>query len=186
VSDPGEGLGGAVVAHDELEPQRSDASGVVKAQVNGREGDTVSFFVRCPEGYQSPDAAVAIVLRRFSDPSAVPLREVACPPLSRTLVVAVRAPGAADVPVLVDGQELARTDTRGVAHVSWEVPLGKIVELTLDTSAQPDLEPRSPRRTYGDLRADEVVVFSEHFERRKRPKPRGQGPVSLTWRGGRR
>lgn len=183
VSDPGEGLAGAIVAQGEAQPQLSDASGVVRVRVDGREGDTVSFIVRCPEGYRSPDDAVPIVLRRFAAPGSVPQPDVACPPLSRTLVVAVRAPGAADLPLLADGVELARTDAQGVAHVSWDLPVGKAVQLTLDTRARPELEPRSPRRSFGDLNADEVVVFDQHFERRKSAKPRSRGPIPLEWSG---
>jgi hypothetical protein len=182
VSDPGEGLAGAVVALGGAQPQLSDASGLVTARVDGREGDIVSVVVRCPEGHESPDEALPIVLRRFVDPGAVPQHEAACPPLSRQLVVAVRAPEAADLPVLVDGHELARTDARGVAHVSLDVPVGKTVELTLDTSAQPDLETPSPRQSFGDLSADEVVVFEAHLKRRQRKKPTLRVPQALPWK----
>lgn len=171
VSDPGVALEGVAVAHDPGGTQLSDADGRVTAMVQGREGDTASFVVRCPEGYRSPDAPIAIVLRRFVDPRATPEHEVACPPLSRRLVVAVRAPGGAGLPVLAGGVELARTDAQGVAHVSWDLSVGESLELTLDTSAQPDLQPSSPRQIFGGLRADEVLVFEQRFVRRKSRAP---------------
>lgn len=183
VSDPGEGLAGAVVALGDAAPQLTDASGVLWARVHGREGDTVPVVVRCPAGYRSPDEAVPLVLRRFVDPGAVPQHEVACAPLTRTLVVAVRAPGGRDLPVLVDGQELARTDASGVATLRWDLPLDESVTVMLDTSAQPDLIPESPRRSFGKLRADEVVLFEEPFERRRPRKRAPSRPLPWVWRG---
>jgi hypothetical protein len=181
VSDPGEGLGGATVAYGQDEPQRSDADGRVSVRVLGRQGGIASFVVRCPDGYRSPGEPVGIVLRRFADPSAVPEHEVACPPLSRQLVVAVRAPGGGGLPVLAGGVELARTDAQGVAHVSWDLPVGESLELTLDTSARPELLPESPRQRYSDLSADEVALFEQPFERRKRPAIRAPRPEPIRW-----
>jgi hypothetical protein len=179
VSDPGEGLAGAAVAYGQEAPQLSDEQGRVKVRVHGRQGDTASFVVRCPDGYRSPSGAVGIALRRFADPSVVPEHEVACPPLSHTLVVAVRAPGGAELPVLADGMELTRTDAQGVAHVSWDLPVGTSLELTLDTSARPELLPQSPRQRFSDLSGDEVALFERHFERRPFKPPGRRLPIQI-------
>jgi hypothetical protein len=176
VSDPGEALAGVSVSHGAGGSQLSDAGGRVTTRVQGREGDTAAFVVRCPDGYRSPDEPVGIVLRRFVDPHAVPEQEVTCLPLSRRVVVAVRAPGGAELPVLAGGVEVARTDALGVAHVIWDLPVGESLELTLDTSAQPELQPRSPRQSFGELSSDDVLVFEQRFERR-RSRPPSRSPI---------
>lgn len=171
VSDPGVPLAAAELFAGSRSLARSDEAGTIDVALPGRPGDVVQLQLRCPEGYRTPDDSLSVLLRE-------PLREprerppeftLACPPLTRTLVVAVRADRGPSLPLRYLGEEVARTDASGAAHALLRAKPGDALTLTLDTSAEPQLMPQQPELKLSVPDHDELVVFDQAFTR---PKPK--------------
>ena len=139
--DPGQPLAGVPLSRAGEQIAVSDARGTIALAAHGQEGETLAFEVVCPNGHRSPSKPLSIVLRRLTERDRRPEYSVSCPPLKRTLVVAVRADNGANLPVRYLGREVGRTDAAGAAHVLLETQSEDSIELMLDTSAQPGLRP---------------------------------------------
>jgi hypothetical protein len=187
-SDPGRPLAGVHVLHRGKIAAKTAADGTASLQITGQEGETFDFDARCPAGYRSPEAPVSVVLRRTADRAAPARFPIRCLPRERTLVVAVRADGGANLPVLYLGREVARTDGSGAAHVAFRVAPADAVALTLDTTEQPKLRPQHPSMTFRGADKDQLTSFAQRFDV-EAPKPRASvvrtvapepiGPVRL-------
>jgi len=187
-SDPSKPLASVAIMQGSAELGRTAADGSVRVALRGRNGDVVSLRVECPEGYASPDKPLSITLRPLVGPSVVPQYRAQCEPLLRTLVVAVRAKGGADLPVKHLGREIARTDAAGTAHALLKVPPSEQVTLVLDTAApeRDRLRPKSPEYTLVMPARDQVAVFDQSFTelappvvKRKPQAPKTVGPVKI-------
>jgi hypothetical protein len=159
----------------------TDADGLLRFALTGSAGDVVPLETQCPEGHRSPKP-LSVVLRPLAD--GRPEFRVACQPLTRAIVVAVRAQNGVDLPLRYLGQEIARTDGSGAAHALLDVPPGETVTLTLDTSAQAKLMPQHPELKVVVPERDEIVVFDEKFKlpkppHKKRPPPEPTGPQRI-------
>jgi len=183
-SDPGRPLANARVLAQGKMAGVSDANGLVSLSVQGQEGSSAEFLVECPEGYRSPVTPIVAVLRRANQVDRRPEYAVSCPPLFRTLVVAVRTEHGANLPVLQLGREVARTDRSGAAHVVLKSAPEETLELTLDTSSNAALRPRNPTTRFRVGQGDELLVFNQSFKL-DAPKPqrtltrRVTGPVRI-------
>jgi hypothetical protein len=188
-SDPGVPLAGVQVLHRGKVAATTQADGSAPLQITGQEGETFDFDVKCPAGYRAPEAPIAVVLRRTAGAGVAARFPVRCVPRERTLVVAVRADGAPNVPVLYLGREVARTDGSGAAHVAFRLAATESVALTLDTTEQSKLRPQSPTMTFHGAERDQIVSFAQKFEAevpkpkpavvRAAPAPEPIGPVRL-------
>ncbi len=136
-SDPDQPLSGVGVVHRGKHVGVSSADGSVKLSARGNEGETLSFDLRCPEGYRGPSTPLAIPPRTSADSSRRPEYAATCSPTTRTLVIAVRAEYGENLPVRYLGREVARTDRSGAAHLLLKIAPEDALELTLDTSEQP-------------------------------------------------
>lgn len=173
VSDPGVPLPGvSVTANGAAIPGQTGADGVLRVSLTGAEGSPVQIGANCPEGYRHADDLPMITLRQVVslDPGA---RDrglevgVRCPPLSRHGVVIVRAGGdqpQPDVPVMIDGREVARTDPSGVAHVALDMQPGATFQVLLATASLPNLRPQEPRLSFTFPDDDEIFVFDQRFD----------------------
>jgi hypothetical protein len=98
-------------------------------------------------------------------------------------VIAIRAEHGPNLPLMYLGRELARTDGSGAAHLMLEVASEDIVELVLDTSAQPRLRPRSPILRIQPGSRDELTGINQDFTVLKPPVVKkvvkAVGPVRL-------
>jgi hypothetical protein len=180
-SDPGKPLLGAGVSRTGSELGRSDAQGRIALALSGRAGDSVSLRLECPEGYASPEATITILLRPIAKGARIPVYRARCAPLTRSLVVAVRAQNGADLPLKYLGREIARTDELGTAHALLQVAPHETVSLVLDTSdpAHAALRPENPEFTVVMPARDEVALFEKTFTRPlpKRKAARATQPV---------
>jgi hypothetical protein len=100
------------------------------------------------------------------------------------VVVAVRAEGGRDLPLLHLGRELARTDSSGAAHVVLDVRSEDVLELVLDTTAQPRLRPKSPVLRIQPDASEGIVAVEQDFtvqqrEVVRRPVAVRPGPVRI-------
>ncbi|HMI83528.1 MAG TPA: hypothetical protein VK550_05505 [Polyangiaceae bacterium] len=185
---PGRPLAGARVLFQGKSVGTSKESGAVKLSVEGTEGEVFPFTVACPEGYRSPARPIDVTLRRLADPGAPPEFSVSCMPLTRSVVVAVRADQGPNLPVVYLGQEVARTDSAGAAHVLLTLAPGEEFELMLDTAnaAGERLRPQKPTGKFSVKNEDEILTFHVPFtvevEKRAAPPrsaPRPPGPIRL-------
>lgn len=184
-SDPGAALPGVEVQRQGKLQGQTGEDGSLSLSLAGRPGDSVQLEVRCPEGHEQPDAPLSVALRALSEGSPTPRYEVRCPPLLRSVVVAIRAENGANVPVLYRGQPVARTDAEGAAHLVLKVAPDETVALTLDTSGpeHADLVGDSPELKFTMPTRDEVTVLEYAFERKakKRRAPKQPDrPVDLS------
>lgn len=181
-AEPGHGLAGAqVLVHGETLGETDDA-GSVSLRVRGHEGDVIAVELRCPAGHRAPSDPLFVPLRRLVDSSVVPTFAARCTPVTRTLIVAVRAEGGANVPIRYLGRELARTDAFGAAHLMLGVPTDEVVELTLNTEEQADLRPISPTLRVQATRGEQLVAVSQTFTQRRPDKAvrlKRNGPVRI-------
>ena len=183
-SDPGRPLSGARVLFRGQAAGVSDERGLVALSVEGAEGGSVSFDIECPKGHRA-SAPLSVVLRRANESDRRPEYSVSCPPLFRTVVVAVRADQGPNLPLLQLGREVGRTDASGAAHVVLQSAPAETVELTLDTSAHPALRPRNPTTRFRVGQSDDILVFNQSFtsDKPKRlvvsAKPHNEGPIRI-------
>ncbi|MBX3220290.1 MAG: hypothetical protein KF795_07195 [Labilithrix sp.] len=179
-SDPGHGLGGAVLVASDRPVATTNAEGHASVDLEGVEGDSVALTVRCPAGFESP-APVRVALRRLSKDSRPPRFDARCAPLERTFVVGIRADNGPDLPIYRLGKLVGRTDAAGAAHVVVRAKANEQISLTLDTKGveRPSrLRPESPTLTFVAGPRDEVVVLEQRFDleraaavRRAPPRP---------------
>src|SRR5690606_22177825 len=99
-----------------------------------------------------------------------------CRARARAVVLVVRAKGEANLPVRVHGEEIARTNARGVAHVPLRADRGSTLRVTLDTGARPTLRPQNPTATFEVGERDAVFVLAQEFARPE-PPPRKRARV---------
>lgn len=182
-SDPGVPLAGAELRLQGRTLAKSDENGRAWADLEGTLGDTITLELSCPEGYRSTAEPLLVLLRPLDADvqGQRPEFHRTCPPLSRQLVVAVRANHGPDLPLLYRGREIARTDRNGAAHAVLVAAPGDTVDLTLDTSAEGNkqLMPQHPELRLTMPERDEIVVFDQSFTRPKPkfvPKPKPAAP----------
>ena len=174
-SDPGKVVPGASVSFRGRVLGQTDETGAVRLAMHGSEGDRIELLVRCPVDFLSPSKPLEVVLHRLADPGARVEHQVQCPPVRRDLVVVVRAEHGPNLPVMVLGREVARTDASGVAHVLLEVLANDQVEMTLQTTderAGERLRPQNPVMKFAGADRDDMKLFDVHFEV-DRPRHRG-------------
>lgn len=184
-SDPGSPVAGALLSRDGQALGATDANGLKSLELTGAPGERVTLRVACPSGYRSPDQPVTLVLRTLLE-GRKPVYRTRCPPLLRSLVVAVRAQNAAHLPVRYLGREIARTDASGACHALLKLAAGESATLTLDTSAPEHarLLPRNPALKLVVPDRDELLVFDQSFTlepEKARPRARREptGPTRI-------
>lgn len=181
-SDPGKPLGDVELFSNGKKVSTTDATGTAKLTLTGKDGETFDVFVRCPVGFQSPTKPLTILLRRLADVSKKPEYEAACPPTTRTVVVAVRAENGPNLPITHLGREIGRTDAAGAAHVLLKVTPDESFSLTLDTTekGRERLRPQNPVASFSVKEHDDVLVFDKKFElERVFGGPKKRGPVKI-------
>jgi hypothetical protein len=174
VSDPGVALAGVTISVAGAPPAVTAADGSIRLELSGEEGTSVPVTATCPEGYRLATTLSPIVLRTFAavgDAPAPGLRvTVSCPPTIRHGVVVIRAGGTgtaprAGLPVMIEGREVARTDSSGVAHVALDMAPGQSFQVLLATAtASPLLRPQDPQLTFVFPDANEIFAFDENFD----------------------
>lgn len=148
--------------------------GALRVTLSGREGTTVPFRVKCPDGFRQPASMPVLTLRRFKglDPAAAGIKvNIECPPAERLAALVLKA-GKPDLPVLAQGKEVARTDAQGVAHAVMAMPPNSTFRVVIDTTEKPALRPQSPATTLTVADADEIFLIDQQFqEELPPPKP---------------
>jgi hypothetical protein len=180
-SDPGTPLPGVTLTVAGAAPAQTAADGTVRVELSGEEGTSVPVTATCPEGYRHAAPLSPIVLRTTVGVGGAPapgLRVgVQCLPEMRHGVVVIRAGGTgtatrAGLPVMIEGREVARTDSSGIAHVSLNMPPGQSFQVLLATATvSPMLRPQDPQLTFVFPDANEIFAFDENFDEEAPPEP---------------
>jgi hypothetical protein len=179
--DPSQPLAGAAIQYNGKEVAKSGKDGVATLKLKGKDGDLYEFLVNCPDGFQSPNKPLQVLLKRLADTSKKPEFDVSCPPTTRTVVVAVRADNGPNLPVLYLNREIARTDGAGSAHVMFKMKADESFNLVLSTNDNDRLRPQNPSASFTVRDKDEVYSFDQKFvEEKKAVKGGGRrGPVKI-------
>lgn len=164
-SDPGLPLAGAVLTRNGKDVATSDAMGNTKLTIQGREGASLEYLVRCPLDYEAPAKPVNVVLRTVADNSRLPEYPITCAPQIRKVVIAIRADGGQNLRVLYLKQKVATTDASGAATILLNMRPGEQFELGLDTSAKgyERLRPQNPIQAFHVNPKDEVIPWNAKF-----------------------
>jgi hypothetical protein len=182
-SDPGRPLANAEILFNGRKIATTGADGLGQLKLGGRDGDSFDITVACPQGYASPEKPIQVTLKRLGDGKS-PEYAAACPPSTRTIVVAVRADNGANLPVTYLGREVARTDDSGAAHVILKLQPGDQFDLALSTADRVALRPQNPVASYVVGQRDDVFTFDQRFDQEIRPVYRGpagpKGPVKIS------
>lgn len=150
------------------------ASGRLRASLRGSEGQAMTITPTCPANYAAP-AAVPLRLTRLRDaadhaPKPL-LLDVTCTRNNLELAIVVRVGAGTEVPVRVRGETATRTNSDGLAHFALTVPREQeTLELVLDTSHDPLLQPPSPRRVFELHNRDAVLIFDQPLRKSARKK----------------
>jgi hypothetical protein len=186
-SDTGAPVAGVRLFRPGAEIGKTGQDGRLAAHFKAPDGALLTVHAQCPDGFIDPIEDTTMVLRELSAVATGSGRRVSIQ-CRRTRVLAaivVRA-GFPDLPVLFNGEEITRTGTTGVAHVSAAVPPHETFSLTIDTSSAQRLVPKNPASTYTMSAEDSFFVFDSGLERlpeprkpkrKPRPKPKPQAPL---------
>lgn len=189
-SDPGMPLAGVAVSANGQPLGQSDETGLIGAVLEGPSGTMMQIAYECPPGHQQPERPKPLVLTTFQalDPESGPRAlemNLECPPLERWAALVVRT-GQPDLPILIEDEEVARTDASGVAHHVLQGAPNSRYRVTISTEGRPNLRPQNPRAlvTLG-TRADTFVIEEEITERQVRRRRRRARRRRSAMRGGR-
>jgi len=142
----------------------SDAQGMVKVSVLGREGDTLPLTVKCPETHASPEKPLAVALRSLGPGSPAPTFETRCTARAHSTLVAIRTENGEDLPIVHQGKVVGHTDASGTAHLELKLPPEQMVTLAFDTSQKTALRPQNPSLTFRtSATRDELVLLEQKF-----------------------
>jgi hypothetical protein len=163
-SDPGHPVAGAIVSQNKKQIGNTGPDGRAMLTIHGAEGAIVDVSIRCPDGLQSPTKPLSIRLTRIADKSKAPEYGVACPPMLRRVVVAVKADNGPNLQVMYLSRPVTRTDASGAAHFALEVAPGAQFTVGLDTTDNPRLKPQNPTKPFTVGQTDDILVFEQKFD----------------------
>ncbi len=189
-SDDGQPLAGVVITANGNPLGTTQADGVLRTVLRARPGSMLRPRATCPEGYREPVQPAPLRLRNFrtlevgkDDKLRV---SIECRASERMVALVVNTDQRADLPVMMEGHEIGRTNAEGVAHVALRMAPNSTFRVALDTSQQAKLRPRNPIATFTVGDADSLVLFDQafveevkkkkHHRRRKKPKPKPEDP----------
>lgn len=183
-SDPGVRLGRTLVSVDGDPVGESDSHGLVQSKIYGAPGQRLRIEHDCPDGHEAPREPKVLRLRRFegvdgseSDTMEITLR---CKPTERLAAFIVRAKNGSNLPIVLNGEAVARTNGSGVAHFSTRGAIGTDYTVELDTREHPRLLPQLPTRLFTLSDADEIFVLNQSFEVKSEPRRRGHRRMRIT------
>jgi hypothetical protein len=156
-------LAGVAISIDGKPFGTTDEHGRLLGELTGSQDDERLVSAECPSGFRAQgDAAPTRV--RLRDLAATQCSganlEVRCTRVTRLAALLVMAPGMSGLPILVDGTEVARTDTHGTAHLTLSGTPESSLRVVLDTRERPRLTPASPHQDVVLSARDEIVMFA--------------------------
>lgn len=182
-SDPGVRLRATPVFIDGDHVGESDSNGLVRATVRGESRRRLRIEHDCPDGHEAPSPRRTLRLREFEGLDGEPVAmeiTLRCEPTHRLAAFVIRAKNGADLPVLLNGEQVARTNGSGVAHFSVRALPGADYKVELDARERPSVLPGLPMRLFTQPDADEIFVINQSFEVKSDPRRRGPRRARIT------
>jgi hypothetical protein len=153
----------------------TDEHGILRVQLTGREGLTLSITTACPPEYRTAEPQRQLRLQRLrsADPQTDLQLTTRCEASERQVAVVVRTRGAAlgGIPIHAAGQLVGQTEADGTAHLLIRSRPHASLRISLDTTRQPDLIPQDPVHTVQLQDQDDVLFVDQWFETPPRPPP---------------
>ncbi|MEM7311481.1 MAG: hypothetical protein AAF682_32770 [Planctomycetota bacterium] len=154
----------------------TNSEGILQLPLTGPSGARVALQAQCPEGFRpAAEETRRLMVLDSIDPAArargitVPFE---CRPEHRRGVIIVRTNNKADLPIQLDGREVARTDVNGVAHVPVTMSPNHTFAVVIGTAANERLSPQNPQRPFTMPDNDEIFRFDQDFEEPPPPRRR--------------
>ena len=154
----------------------TNATGIVMVNHVAPFGTILNIAAACPAGHREPAAMAPIGLHPVQNTGAVVAHgiehTIECLPVNRDAVVVIRATGmcelvpcpVANVPVLLDGREVAHTDESGIAHIAVSKTPNSSFRLELAAgSLNPLLVPAQATRDFMIPDQDVILPFDQSF-----------------------
>jgi hypothetical protein len=162
----------------------TDEHGILRVQLTGREGLTLSLTAACPPEYRTAEPQRQLRLQRLRGANSQTDLQLTtrCEASERQFAVVVRTRGAAlgGIPIQARGQLVGQTEADGTAHLLIRSRPHASLRIALDTSRQPELIPHDPVHTFQLQDQDDVLLVDQWFETPPRPpppKPRAPKPA---------
>lgn len=167
----GEPLPNLTIVADGKELGMTDKTGKLSISVSGNDGQRIDLAASCPDGFRGPTEQPKLVLRTFEsvDPTSNKRTtlEVICTATERYAVIAVKTQ-IPNIPILFQGENIAKTSETGVAHAMLKLPIDSNVRLELDTRLRPDLRPQNPSRIFSIEKEDTFMVWNQELKEEKK------------------
>ncbi|MGB5811822.1 MAG: hypothetical protein WBG86_14890 [Polyangiales bacterium] len=174
VSDLGVPLSGVSVSIDQT-PLGQSSGGHLTTTLDTNVSRSVKVQYACPSGYLQPAQGISVGIRSVHtlDPEKARPIEVTLTCVAKTHIAGfvIQTRRAPALPVLVEGVEVGRTNSLGVAWFTHHGAPGTEYTVKIDTAAHATLIPASPTRVFTLDEHHQVFVFDQAFAELRRQGP---------------
>lgn len=183
-SDRGSRLGNVLIELEGKALGKTDSNGVLRAAIDGQPGQRLKVECVCPPGHIEGPEPKFFRLRPLvgigeAERGALKVT-LSCKPEKRLAIFIVRAKNGAGLPVLLNRQAVAQTNSAGVAQFSASAPPGTDFIVELDTQSRPELIPQHPTHLRMLSDTDDIFVVHQSFDHQKAPLPRKRRRTRIT------
>lgn len=172
-ADPGVRMSAVPIRVDGELHGNTSADGTLRVPIISLPGRVLRIAHECPSDHRASPESASIRMRRYHSDGPAPIQvNLECRPLMRVAAFVVRAKNGAHLPIRVNGQVVATTNSSGVAHFSRSGPAGTEYLVELDARGDPALLPRSAVTPVRLPDANQVFVIVPSFqftERERKP-----------------
>jgi hypothetical protein len=173
--DQGAPLAGAKLIVGDQVAGITDAQGEASLVAHETAQSSIELRVDCPKGYAGSKESIRIALPRAGQEPSIPAHEkhLVCTQEPRNAVLLVKTFGVTGLPIIVNGQFTTMTNVAGEAQLVYRIKPRSKLDVMLDTSGEPGIEPQNPMRSFTIAEDDAVLVFEQTFvSRNRRGTPR--------------
>lgn len=180
LSPDGHGVAGVRVWADGRELGTTNAEGQLATALEVGTTARVVITAACPPAYRTLDERRELAVRPLQAASghATLQLAIACQPLELLAALVVRLRGAATtgLPIRVRDQIIGQTASDGTAHIVLRTRPNSSLTIELDTTKDPQLQPRNPVQTFQVGKEPSVLVFDQTLTRPRRAHRAGRRP----------
>jgi len=156
------------ITRNSREIGKTGPDGHLTLTFHGSEGDKLDVWVKCPEGYSSPDRPITVTLLRLSD-GKVAEYPASCERSERKVVVSISSENGAFIPVFLLGKQVATLDESGTATFLLSGHPGEHMDFRLDTHDDKFklLVPQSPTVQLDVQSEDHIYPLDQPFKKQQ-------------------
>lgn len=168
-ADKSSPVAGVSITRNSRELGKTDKDGHLTLTFHGSEGDKLDVWIKCPEGYLSPDRPITVTLLRLSD-GKIAEYPANCEPTERKVVVSITADNGANIPVFLLGKQVATLDESGAATILLTGRPGDHLDFRLDTTGDDRFKlllPQSPTVQLDVQGEDHIYPLDQPFKKQQ-------------------